>query len=498
MNLSRRSVLASLAVSAAATAAGPVQRAWAAVQDSTDAQPLSDPLRPGFHLQPARGWMNDPCGPIYWRGQYHMFHQYNPHAAVWGDMHWAHAVSDDMIHWKRLPVALAPTPNGPDAQGCFTGSAIVYNDRPHLLYTGVRTASPADATINDGHNHFRESQCLAVAADDTLRTWNKLPQPVIPSPPPGMHVTGFRDPAPWRDGDHFYTLIGSGIAGVGGNVLLYRSNDLRTWKYLHPMLQGNSHGSVGANPVSTGEMWECPDFFPLGSEGKHVLIYSTQGKTLWHSGTLDRATMLFHPERAGQLDYGSYYAPKTQLDAKGNRILWGWLTETRPEADYSRAGWSGMMSLPRILTLDGNDLVMKPALQTERLRSSRNPKAAHLPNTRQEFRCVLQSAGTGEPLPYRISDATGPLIEIRSDKAQSPRVVRVDDIHMEIPEPLPATAGLHLFIDNSVIEIFINNRLCVTHRFYSRISGKPVATLTLAGQPRIAGPESFSLTSIWP
>src|SRR6185437_15485134 len=206
MNLSRRSVLASLAVSAAATAAGPVHRAWAAVQDSTGEQPLSDPMRPGFHLQPARGWMNDPCGPIYWRGQYHMFHQYNPHAAVWGDMHWAHAVSPDMVHWKRLPVALAPTPNGPDAQGCFTGSAIVYNDRPHLLYTGVRNAPSAQASINDSRNHFRESQCLAIATDDALRIWKKLPQPVIPSPPPAMHVTGFRDPAPWREGDHFYTL----------------------------------------------------------------------------------------------------------------------------------------------------------------------------------------------------------------------------------------------------------------------------------------------------
>src|SRR5690349_10007103 len=126
MNLSRRSVLASLAAAAAATATEPVHRAVGAMLHSDEAQPISDTLRPGFHLLPARGWMNDPCGPVYWRGQYHMFHQYNPHAAVWGDMHWAHAVSPDMVHWKRLPVALAPTPNGPDAQGCFTGSAIVY------------------------------------------------------------------------------------------------------------------------------------------------------------------------------------------------------------------------------------------------------------------------------------------------------------------------------------------------------------------------------------
>jgi beta-fructofuranosidase len=493
MILSRRSVLASLALSAAASVAKPLRRALAEAHD----QPLSDPLRPAFHLQPAHGWMNDPCGPIYWRGQYHMFYQYNPNAAVWGDMHWAHAVSPDMIHWKRLPIALAPTPDGPDAQGCFTGSAIVYNDRPHLLYTGVRTASPAEATINDSHNHFHESQCLALATDDTLRTWKKLPQPVIPSPPPGMHVTGFRDPAPWRDGDHFYTLIGSGIAGVGGNVLLYRSRDLHSWEYLHPMLRGAGSGSHGANPVDSGEMWECPDFFPLGTGDKHVLIYSTQGKTIWHSGTFDRATMLFHPERAGQLDFGSYYAPKTQLDAHGNRILWGWLPETRPEAEYSRAGWSGMISLPRILTLDGNDLVMQPAPQIERLRSSSNPNPGQLPNTRQDFRCILQSGGEGKSLPYDISDAAGPLLEIRSDKAQSPRTLRFGEVSIEMPRPLPAKANFRIFIDNSVMEIFVDNRFCVTRRFYNRVPAQPVVTLTLAGQSSVVNPQSFSLKSIW-
>src|SRR5581483_12182225 len=72
----------------------------------------SDPQRPQYHLMPAANWMNDPNGPIYWKGKYHMFHQYNPHAAVWGDMHWAHAVSPDMVYWKHLPVALAPTKGG--------------------------------------------------------------------------------------------------------------------------------------------------------------------------------------------------------------------------------------------------------------------------------------------------------------------------------------------------------------------------------------------------
>ncbi|HEY6413963.1 MAG TPA: glycoside hydrolase family 32 protein [Edaphobacter sp.] len=498
MKLTRRTVLNTFALATAGTLSHPLKSALAEAWAQTE--PLTDPHRPAYHLLPARGWINDPCAPIYWRGEYHMFHQYNPNAAVWGDMHWAHAVSPDMVHWQRLPVALAPTPGGPDAQGCFTGSSIVYNGDPAIIYTGVQTVPLAEATLSDGHNNFRETQLLATAADNTLGTWKKHPQPVIPAPPPDMKVTGFRDPTPFRDGDTQYLLVASGISKVGGNVLLYRSKDLTQWEYLHPMVQGSWSGTPGANPVDTGEMWECPDFFPLGTGGKHVLIYSTQGKTLWHSGTLDKKTMLFHTERSGQLDYGkgSYYAPKTQLDAKGNRILWGWIRETRPEAEYNRAGWAGMISLPRILTLNSNDLMMEPAPQTERLRASTNPNPAQLPNTRQEFRCVLQSATAGEPLPYRITDPTGTILEIRSAKDQSPRTILIDDIAIELPEPLPAQAGLHLFLDNSVFEIFIDSRFCATRRFYARTPGKPVATLTLPGQPRVARPQSFSLSSIWP
>src|ERR1700758_3966573 len=88
-----------------------------------------DSNRPQFHLLPAANWMNDPNGPIYWKGNYHMFYQCNPNGAVWGDMHWGHAMSPDMVHWRHLPVALAPTPGGPDSAGCFSGTAVMNGDR---------------------------------------------------------------------------------------------------------------------------------------------------------------------------------------------------------------------------------------------------------------------------------------------------------------------------------------------------------------------------------
>src|SRR5258708_27947886 len=139
----------------------------------------ADPLRPQFHLLPEKNWMNDPNGPIFWNGMYHMFFQYNPGAAVWGDMHWAHAVSPDMIHWKHLPIALAPTPGSDDAHGCFTGSALDDRGTASIVYTGVKSSTLETATLRDGTHTFREVQCLATSADAQLRTWTKWKNPII-------------------------------------------------------------------------------------------------------------------------------------------------------------------------------------------------------------------------------------------------------------------------------------------------------------------------------
>jgi hypothetical protein len=175
-----------------------------------------------------------------------------------------------------------------------------------------------------------------------------------------------------RQGNAYYMTVGAGIARVGGCVLLYRSDDLKHWTYLHQLTSGQWNGKPTPNPCDDGEMWECPDFFQL--DGGHVLIYSTLGKVFWQSGSLDAATMLFHPVKTGELDLGAFYAPKTQLDANGRRILWGWITEQRPEAQYSAAGWAGMMSLPRVLHLDKSGTLRMEILPTlATLRSSPVP-----------------------------------------------------------------------------------------------------------------------------
>jgi beta-fructofuranosidase len=220
--------------------------------------------------------MNDPNGPIFVNGKYHMFFQYNPREAVWGNMSWYHSFSADMLHWTHLPLALEPTPGGPDAAGCFSGSAIAVGKRVYLVYTGVVESKPDKATIRDGSNTLQESQCIAFSDDPNLNHWTKLPMPIVPEPPQGLIITGFRDPSAWRQGGAYYMTVGSGVAQSGGCVLLYRSKDLKSWEYLHPLTSGTWTGKKTPNPCDDGEMWECPEFFAL--DGMHMLIYSTLGK----------------------------------------------------------------------------------------------------------------------------------------------------------------------------------------------------------------------------
>jgi beta-fructofuranosidase len=472
MIISRRAFLVRLGIAGAALAAHPAVGQLAESQSDLRARLAADPLRPQFHLLPAANWMNDPNGPIYVDGTYHMFFQYNPNGAFWGTMHWGHATSPDMIHWKHQPIAMAPTPGGYDQDGVFSGSAVLDGNTPTVIYTGVMPpGSPAEATLRDGMHTWREVQCLATSQDG-LRTWQKAKQPIIPYPPKGLAVTGFRDPYVWREDKEWLLVLGSGFPGKGGAILLYSSPDLRKWKYLHPLVEGRSTGQPSTNPVDNGEMWECPDFFPLGD--KHVLLISTEGKVWWKTGTYkDRR---FRPEKEGVVDHGAYYAAKSMLDHHSKRILWGWIPERRPEAEHRAAGWAGAMALPRVLSLskDGS-LQMEPAEQVVQLHGNAlqvrggQREVAHRTIAQERIRnlaadLTIQFSPQGDR-PFRLdlrSEHNEPFVEIVYQNS----TLRVN----RTTAPLEAAAGepiqLRLLLDGSVLELFANKTLAITERVY--------------------------------
>jgi beta-fructofuranosidase len=457
-----------------------------------------DRHRPVYHFLPPANWMNDPNGLIFWEGQYHLFYQYNPNGAFWGTMHWGHAASPDMLHWRDLPIAMAPTPGGPDKDGVFSGCAVNHNGVPTLVFTGTNP----------------EVQCLATSRDGLL-TWEKFKgNPVISGPPPGLDVTAFRDPCVWQEGNEWLMALGSGIRGIGGAVLLYLSPDLVHWRYLHPLVQGEAS--------KTGMEWECPNFFPLGN--KHCLVISPVpfGKSIYFIGRYENRT--FIPEKEGVLDAGGhYYAPQAFLDGMKRRIIFGWSWEGRSDKAQRAAGWAGVQSLPRVLTLGpSGELETRPIPELSKLRDQELPvklpnsisegetlldgisgdaveiqSEIELKNARQAGFMVYASPGRTEKTLVLYDKDHGTLSIDRSQSGQDPESKKErfkGKLELAAGEPL----SLRIFLDHSMLEVYANNRCCLTSRIYpSRKDSLGIGLVAQGGTPEFKSLKLWKMKSIW-
>ena len=292
------------------------------------------PERLRFHFEPKTGWMNDPNGLIEYRGQIHAFFQHNPYAPKWDRMHWGHAVSDDGLAWRELPIALYPDMPYEDAGGCYSGSAVEKDGKLWLFYTSVSRT-------------LGQTQSCAVSADG-VHFEKLLQNPVIPACPI-EGCTDFRDPKvfPYQDG--FRMVVGSGSGGVG-RILLFASEDLVSWRYVGVLFESTAYGRV----------LECPDLFKL--DGKWVLMFSK-------IGAIERAVQFvvgdfdgerFTPESFCVPEAGpQFYAPQTFRRSDGARILIGWFYDWQRKLDEG-ADWAGALTIPRRLSLRGNRVCMFP------------------------------------------------------------------------------------------------------------------------------------------
>ncbi|MBR2766331.1 MAG: glycoside hydrolase family 32 protein [Blautia sp.] len=335
---------------------------------------VTEAERPSFHLSAYVGWMNDPNGFCYYKGQYHMFYQYYPYEPKWGPMHWGHAVSSDLLHWEYAPAALAPDMPY-DQDGCFSGNAAELPDgRLMLMYTGVRKEPQADGTMRD-----HQTQCLAIG--DGINFDKYEGNPVIESNdlPEGFSRADFRDPKVWRLADGTYRCAaGNRPADGSGQILLFESPDGISWKYKKVLAE---------NRCRFGLMWECPDFFPL--DGRQVLLTSPQdilpqgfeyhngNGTLCLIGDYDEETETFHEEFNQSVDYGiDFYAPQTVLTPDGRRVMIGWMQNWDTiEFRAPHGKWQGQMSLPRELSVRNGRLYQAPIRE---LLAMRENKVEHM------------------------------------------------------------------------------------------------------------------------
>ena len=462
-----------------------------------------DPQRPIYHFMPRRNWLNDPNGLIQWQGTYHLFYQHNPNAAVWGDMHWGHATSSDLVHWHHQPIALAPTPNSPDADGCWSGVIVDDHGTPTMIYSGQQ--------LHADHNHSSNIQlpCRAVSHDH-LQSWEKDPGNPLFMPPSDLDILAFRDHCVWRSDECWLQVIGAGIQNQGGAALLYQSADLRSWEYLGPLCIGDRS--------ETGDIWECPDFFAL--DGQHALIISPipLRRAIGLTGSFDGRT--FIPHTRYEIDAGGcLYAPQSFVDQHGRRIMFGWLWEERPESDNVAAGWAGVFSLPRQVSMrrDGR-LGFRPVPELEALRErgwciSKHELPADmllelLPDAddaleldieleigeARQIIVLLRRSPDGEEETQVIYDhEQGQLLvnRARTCRLEGPERGLVSDA---CPLDEDGLLRLRIFLDRSVLEIYTGSGMCLTSRIYpARDDSRGLALRAIGGSARLQLLKAWSM-----
>jgi beta-fructofuranosidase len=419
--------------------------------------------------------MNDPNGLIQWKGTYHLFYQHNPDHPWWGNMHWGHATSPDLVHWTHKPIALAPGAADGDKDGCFSGVALAVDDRVAIIYTAI-----------DGE---RSLPNLAWAIDDELSGFTKDPaNPIIPGPPSGVDTTIFRDHTLWKTGDTWHHVIGSGIAGVGGAALLYTSQDLTNWSYVGPYLV-EDRGRIAPEWLTTG--YECPDISIFGD--RHVFILSLWGgggvdTVGYFVGTFDGTSL--QPDVHGRVDHGlSFYAPQSFTDESGRRVMIPWLREECDREMQVEHGWSGAMGVPRVLTManDGS-LLQSPIAEIASCRGRHmqvdatpcdwfrhvsldgiDATCMEIDSTwqRQDEAMIAFSIATGdrERTAIMLSLEEGDLVVDTSGSSADPRA---HGARHRAPVRLAEGETIHLriFVDRSTIEVFLNDRVHISARIY--------------------------------
>ena len=390
------------------------------------------------------------------------------------DPEWGHAVSTDLLHWQHLPPALTPGTTGPDRNGCWSGCTVIVDGVPTILYSGLVRKSLA---LEDRVRCL--SQCLATGSDDLVH-WRKHPgNPILADPPEEFRarLNAWHDPHVWREGDTWYLLLGGAYKdGSAGLTFLYRSADLITWEYLHPFCEG----------TIPGERWLVPDFFPSGD--RHVMLFS-DGCTVALIG--DYRDHRFVARRRQLVDHGPHFdSARTLHDAAGRHLLFGWIREDRPVDASLQAGWAGMMSLPRALSVEDDELRIdvppevraNTASDAEVVGADLAPGGA-IPIDGADSDCLEMEAEID------VQDAASAGLTVCSSPGGEERttiswhrdeeVLRLDRTHSILaPEvgrgvhdaPLSLKPGepltLTVFLDRSVVEAFANRRTALTARIY--------------------------------
>jgi len=468
-------------------------RATAAVKAATP-RAQSDPAHPIFHITAPAQWINDPNGPIFYRGWYHMFYQLHPFSDGSGPKYWGHVRSRDLAKWEHLPIAIAPSLDLGESEIWSGCCAINGQDKPMIFYTSIAPGKSAQT---------HAEQWAATSDDRDLITWRKSPaNPVLSEAlHDGKKIYEWRDPFIFHHRKRTFLVTGGNLNETKGgqavvNIYEAAKPDLTEWKYRGVLFQILD---PRARTV------ECPNFFQLGDHW--VLLVSPYGKVQYYVGDFDPETCRFQPRTNGLLDVGpNFYAPNTMLVPDGRRIVWGWVNGFR-----EGPGWNGCLTVPRLLGLSRHgQLRQSPAPQLAKLRgkpaqwrnlvlkAGANPLVLPKTNALEISADIdLQSAeGVSLILKNGAENAKPFTVALRRSSSKTAEGNRADlSIALDHAEQ---KLNVRVFIDRCVLEVFVNDNHCAT-----KVIPLVDANATLELRPNGGGEalakriQCWPLTSIW-
>lgn len=431
-----------------------------------------------LHLKAPGNWINDPNGFIRFGGTYHLFYQHFPYAPEWGTMHWGHAVSDDLVTWKHLGIALFPTMPF-DRNGVFSGSALEKDGKLYLYYTGVRYLKELKDNIHHSEPDAMESGQVCIVSEDGYHFDNWKGKELV-IPPGGeeknLHRANTRDPKVWKEEGRYYMILGSTVENREGCAVLYQSEDARTWAFM----------SRCQDP-RLGRILECPDLFSIGDQRIFVgspMGIMQDGREYENHSICTLAD--FQPE-TGQLKLGEsfqfvdwgldLYAPQSNVDADGNRVMLAWMRMPKPSTEsfdlpapdpelpkelQEPVAWNGMMCLPRVVEVEDGHICFRPHPHVKSW-FSRKEKVGET---------VLTDEKTGPELsfPYRLQTvlADGESLniggyriryqnhQVLTDRSQVFDGLEGYHLQAQTPDDLEE-CRLDIYVEPNLIEIFIND-----------------------------------------
>lgn len=415
-----------------------------------------------LHLKAPGNWMNDPNGFIYYQGKYHLFYQHFPYAPVWGTMHWGHAVSEDLVHWEHLDIALFPTKTY-DQNGVFSGSAIEKDGKLYLYYTAVRYLAMAAGNIHRADQDQYESSQAVVISEDGYHfdNWKDKHQIIPVIRDEGIaNVTHTRDPKVWKAGKYYYMILGSTYKDKEGRILFYKSEDGLNWIYADQYRNGNY-----------GKILECPDLFRLGDD--HIFVgspmYIIEDGLEYPSHAIctlvdfeQETCRLECPDTYQFVDYGmDLYAPQSNIDKDGRRVLIGWMRMPKAVEKDGEKPWNGMMCLPRVVEVEDGHICFRVHPEVEKYFSERVP----LEDVRDSGDRI--KLPEGQPCRLRVAlqegeglDIGGYRIWVENDCVKTDRskvFAGIEGYHLTSSTPkVGGRYELDIFVEPNLIEIFVN------------------------------------------